>query len=52
MSNDKTLENLKKLRDSINGVITVYEKENPTEEEIERAMGKFIMTLMEFDALK
>lgn len=51
---DKTLKAMKKLRDSLDGMITLYEKdeEEITEEEMEAATGKLIMALMAMDGLR
>lgn len=54
LGNEKEIKVFKKLRDSLDGVITLYEKdeEEVTEEEIESATGKFIVALMSMEALK
>jgi len=51
---DKTIKAMKKLRDSLDGMITLYEKdeEDVTEEEMEAATGKLIMALITMDGLK
>lgn len=48
----KELQQLKKLRSAIDGMIEVMEKENPTEEEVELATGKFMIAIMAIEAMK
>ena len=54
LGNEKEIKVFKKLRDSLDGVITLYEKdeEEVTEEEIESATGKFMVAIMSMEALK
>lgn len=54
LGNEKEIKVFKKLRDSLDGVITLYEKdeEEITEEEIESATGKFMVAIMNMEALK
>lgn len=54
LGDEKTIKALTKLRDSIDGLITLYEKDEAdvTEEEAELATGKFMMALMGMDTLK
>lgn len=54
LGDETTIKALKKLRDSLNGLITLYEKneEEITEEEVESATGKFMVALMGMEALK
>lgn len=51
---NKEIRALKKLRDSIDGLITLYEKDKDeiTEEEIEDALGKFMVARISIEALK
>lgn len=54
LGNEKEIKVFKKLRDSLDGVITLYEKdeEEVTEEEIESTTGKFMVAIMSMEALK
>ncbi|MGJ8755377.1 hypothetical protein [Clostridium botulinum] len=51
---NKEIRALKKLRDSIDGLITLYEKDKDetTEEEIGDALGKFMVAVISIEALK
>jgi hypothetical protein len=55
-NNDESLNFFKKLRDVSDAVVKAYEDESGTEDEqierLESAMGRFIMLMMEMDALK
>lgn len=54
LGDEKTLKTLKNLRDSLNSLITLYEKdeEEITEEEVNSEVGKFMVAILSMDALK
>lgn len=54
LGDEKTINALKKLREGIDGLITLYEKDEGevTEVQLEAATGKFMIAIMGMDALK
>lgn len=55
-NNDDSLNFFKKLRDVADGVVKAFEDETGTDDEraerLESAMGRFVMLMLEMDALK
>jgi hypothetical protein len=50
MKNDESIEFFKKLRDVADGVVKAYEAED--EKLLEDAMGRFLLLMIQMDALK